>query len=91
MIDLHAEAHVPEHRQEGERQEDGDDRMMDARHKLGAAFAQMRDDEAEHEQDQRDVGNGGDTLQPPMLGAGLGRAQAADTRERRAHAHCITP
>ena len=44
--------------------------------KVGAVDAEMAEDEDDEEDDERDVGDRRDALQPPMLGAGFGGAEA---------------
>ena len=47
---------------------------------VGAVGAEMAEDEDDEEDDERDIGDRGDALQPPMLGAGLGGAEARTRR-----------
>ena len=87
---LHAEAHVHDAGQHEQQQRDGDVGLPQSTAHRGVVGAGVADQEPDQEADQEDVGDGGEPLQPEVLGAVLGRAQAADLGERGALAHVRT-
>ena len=80
--DLHAEPHMIGGRNREQRGEDGDER----RSEIGAddiqRLARQPDHGIDQEDEQDQIGEAGDALSPEMFGAGAGRPQALDARER---------
>jgi hypothetical protein len=82
---LHAELHVIDGGQDHQQKDDGDQRVLQGLDNIAMRRSLHRNHQDHEEGDQEHIRNSCEALFPEMVGSVLGRAEAENFTERRAH------